>query len=210
MVSGENLVTTIIIPTKGRPEKLRRCINSIGNNYNIKIYATEPSDIPAELYKMDDVYIEFGNKNIVEAVNYLAKGCPGNILPSPDDIEFMPGSIRYAENVMKKHENNAVVAFKVINMKCNDDAFVLIGGKFIKERGYLFNDGFEHFYADTELGNYAKSNNKFFICEKAHIKNYHPIVTRIFDETHNHRRSEKLENDRKHYEQLESSRLLHR
>lgn len=210
MASGEKLVTTIIIPTKGRPEKLRRCITSLGKEYPIKVYATSPSDIPPELYKMDNVYIEFGNRSIVDAVNYLAKGCTGNILPSPDDIEFMPGAVRYAETMMKKYRNNAVVAFTVINMKCNDDAFVLVGGELIKERGYLFNEGFEHFYADTELGDYAKSKDKFYVCSKAQIKNYHPVVTKIFDETHNYRRSEKLEHDRKYYEQLESSRLLHR
>lgn len=203
-------MTTVIIPTKGRSEKLLRCVKSIGSGYDVRLYAIQPSDIHAEIYPMDNVQIEFGGKTIIQAQNYMASQCTGNVLPISDDVEFLPGAIKCAENMMKRKGNNAVIAFNVINMRCNDDAFVLVGNKFIKERGYLFDEGFEHFYADTELGNYAKSKDKFFVCSKAQIKNYHPLVTKVFDETHNYRRSEKLEHDRKYYEQLESSRLLHR
>jgi hypothetical protein len=147
---------------------------------------------------------------IIKAQNFLAsRSLSGSHLcPTCDDVEYCDDAIGIAEAMlMDKFNGDGVIGFSVINMKCNDDAFMLIGRTFYDGvlEGQLFHDGYEHFYADTELGRLAKSLGKFAVCADAKMLNYHPAGGYGEDVTHKHRRAEKLDHDRTVYD----SRVLH-
>jgi hypothetical protein len=168
--------------------------------------------------KQDDVYsaprgvFHFNAEmTIIQAQNYLASLADedSHLCPTCDDVQYIGDAIITAENMlMDKFDGDGVIGFNVINMRCNDDAFMLIGRKFYKNTlgRRLFNPEYWHFYADTELGALAKSLGKFSICDDANMINYHPVAGYPEDATHTDGRREKLDHDRRVYD----SRVLHR
>jgi hypothetical protein len=203
---------SVLIPTKGRPEKLERCVKSIDVGCEILILATKPEDV-SEFTRKDwrvDIYID-ETLSVIEAQNVLAEHAKYDLLPISDDIEFDPGSIERAINVLYDENfrfmGNGVCAFHVRNMECADYAYMLVGQKFYVDvlKCILFPGGYKHFYADQELGDKAKSLSKFCYCLDATIVNYHPNAGYKEDETHKYQRSEKIAHD----EELYNRRLLH-
>jgi hypothetical protein len=203
---------SILIPTKGRPEKLERCVKSIDVDCEILIMATKEDDV-SEYVRNDkrvDIYID-PTLSIIESQNILANIAEYDLLPITDDIEFDKGSIQNAINVLYdnnfRFHGNGVCAFHVRNMECADYAYMLVGRKFFDEvlGEVLFEGGYKHFYADQELGDKAKKRSKFCYCMDATILNYHPSAGYAEDETHKHLRSEKLSHDEKLY----SDRVLY-
>jgi glycosyltransferase involved in cell wall biosynthesis len=203
---------SVLIPTKGRPEKLEKCVKSIDVGCEILILATKEDDV-SEFTRKDwrvSVYIA-PQFSIIEAQNFLAEQAKYDLLPISDDIEFDAGSIQKALNVLYDENlgfmGNGVAAFHVRNMDCADYAYMLVGQKFYVDvlKEVLFAGGYKHFYADQELGNKAKKRSKFCYCMDATIFNYHPNAGYQQDETHKHLRSEKIAHD----EQLYHDRLLH-
>lgn len=197
---------SINIATKGRPNSLLRCVNSIPDYADIHIYACDNEDVPKEIINRNKIIVFFDKDiTVIAAQNEMAKWSIGHILPTSDDVEFMPGAIDIAYSLVLHHGGDIVVGFRTENMKSNDDAFVMVGRKFYEQHG-LYHDGYRHFYADTELGDKAKRLNKFIYCNEALLKHYHPAVTGVSDATHNFQRNEKLIHD----EQVYNSRILHR
>lgn len=195
---------SVLIPTKGRPKRLKQCVNSIDADCEILVLATTESDVDFDDTRMS---VSFNpDLSVVQAQNYLASIAEFDLVPTCDDVEYYPGALQNAQKMLnQKFSGNGVIGFSVTNMKCNDDAFMMVGRQWYDCYG-LFNPAYEHFYADTELGNKAKSAGKFSICPNAKMKNYHPFVTGQEDETHRFRRAEKLAHD----EQVYRSRILHR
>jgi GT2 family glycosyltransferase len=78
-------------------------------------------------------------------------------------------------------------------------SYMLVGKKFFDQRlgRKLFYPEYRHFFADTELGEYAKSIGRFMFCEEAQITHYHPSTGAQADATHTEGRCEKWEHD--HY-----------
>lgn len=204
-------MVSILIPTKGRPEKLERCIRSIDVYCEILVLATAESDITPFIDQDSrvQVFFDFDKKlSVVACQNELADRARFNLLPLSDDIEFDKGSIQKAiDAIDEKFDGDGVVAFHVRNMQCNDDAFLLVGKKFYEEtlKRELFHSGYKHFYADTELGKIAKHAKKFFHCNEATMINYHPNAGFQEDATHQDRRGEKIIHD----EELYRRRVLH-
>lgn len=204
---------SILIPTKGRPEKLERCIKSIDVGCEILVMATKESDVPANVLKdwRVDVYYD-DTLSVIDSQNVLASNAKYDLLPISDDIEFDPGSIQRAKDTLYDQNlgfmGNGVAAFHVRNMECADYAYMLVGQKFYVDvlGCKLFHGGYKHFYADQELGDKAKSRSKFVYCLDATIVNYHPKAGYQEDETHKYQRSEKIAHD----EELYNRRILHR
>ena len=69
---------------------------------------------------------------------------------------------------------------------------MLIGDKFRRRLPYgqIFYPGYKHFGADLELGYLAKKTGRFYFCEQAGVKHYHPTASRLCpeDQTHIHAR----------------------
>ena len=194
-------MVSVLIPTKGRPEKLARCVNSINACCEILILATSPNDIAQQTLDDERVTIYYDAKlSVIQAQNFLASKAKYNLMPTSDHVEYMFDSITEARKMLySEFDGYGVVGFNVVNMRANNDAFVLVGREWYEKRG-LFNPEYQHFYADTELGDYAKALGKFKVCELARMKNYHPSCGVEADATHNEKRSEKLEHDRLVYE----------
>lgn len=176
---------TITIPTKGRPDRLLKCVESIDIPCSIIIVATEPDDIPKDneafIAKVDLIDYK-PDMSVVEAQIYagnIAHKAGNHVLPIADDIEFLPGSLREAEKAL----NDDVVGLNVVNMEATDTAFMLISHDYYGRCGG-FNAGYRHFYADTEFGNLAKARGKFKICKEAKILHYHPAAGYHEDATH--------------------------
>lgn len=195
---------SVLIPTKGRPEKLARCIASIDANCEILILAHSQSDVPLSVSQDSRVIIFFdSNMMPVEACNYLASMAEGHLLPTGDDVEYLPNALQIAEFELDSMFGGCgVIGMSVINMDCNDDAFMLVGRSFYNDvlGEELFHKEYQHFYADTELGRLAKKLNRFIPCKEAQMINYHPSSGCKADATHSEGRLEKIEHDRKIYE----------
>lgn len=190
---------SVIIPTKGRPAKLLRCLRSIPEHINVAIHATCPADIPDAGRPLD---VSFGSETIVQSFNLLASRVPGDVLPACDDVEFLPGCIDSMVATLRRAGGDAVVGSYVTNRKHNEDAFVLVGRPIIEERGYLFYPEFLHFFVDFELGRYARSKGKFFYNEDSQLVHYHPEVSGEFDATHSHGRMVKWRHDKEIWDRL--------
>lgn len=194
--------TTVLIPSKGRREKLLRCINSIPLCFDIAIHATCPEDVP-EVGR--PISVSFGDETIVQSFNLLASRVSGDVLPACDDVEFMPGCIEAAVAKLESLSPRHVIGLKVVNGRCNDDAFMLVGRELIAERGHLFYPKFEHFYADTELGRYAKNRGLFVVCPEAQMINYHPMFSGEYDATHRDRRMDKWNRDKAIWDRIKGT-----
>jgi len=198
-MDAETPPVTVIIPTKGRPGKLLRCIRSIPGHINIAVHATCPNAIPDTERNLD---VSFGPETIVESFNLLANRVSGDVLPACDDVEFMPGCIEGMTATLASVGGNAVIGSYVANRKHNEDAFVLVGRPMIEERGYLFYPEFLHFFVDFELGRYARSKGKFFYSEESHLVHHHPISSGEFDNTHTQGRMDKWRHDKEVWDRL--------
>lgn len=191
---------TVMIPTKGRPEKLLRCVMSIDFEVDIVILATCKDDVPEKVFNHAKVYI---NKDLTvpQAFNFLASQVDGDLIMGSDDVEYESGYFKAVEKMFNELGRDCVLGTVVSNMVCNEDAFQAIGSEFRKRfKDKLYCEEYKHFYIDTEMGDFARKLNKFFICPDARLKNYHPVSGEPADKTHSEGRNEKLSHDRELYE----------
>ena len=196
---------SVLIPTKGRPQKLLRCIRSLPAHVRIMIHATCREDLPSasDLPKGHAFDISYGTETVVESFNLLAARCSGAVVIGSDDAEFLPGCIEAAESMLLDTSPRHLIGMNVVNMPCNPDAFVLVGRALIEERGYLFYPKFFHFFSDTELGGYARARKLFIQSPNAKLKNYHPSISGEYDHTHQFRRSEKWVHDKAIWDEIQ-------
>ena len=194
---------TVLIPTKGRPESLVRCVRSIPPQYGFVIVATCGEDVPSEVIEMPHVYKRIMYSptwTIIEAQINAAKAAIGHIIPAADDVEFLPGCIESAEKVLNKN----VVGLNVVNMPHSRYGFMLIDREYITQNDFFCPD-YKHFFADTEFGGNAERDGRFIFCKEARMNHYHPSATGKADKTHSEGRNEKLSHD----EQVYCRRVLH-
>ena len=189
---------TITIPTTGRPERLKNCIESIDYPADIRIGCRYPADLSDEIGNASVLYTE---NNIVDVQNTLAASARTDsyILPISDDIVFEKGAIKKAVDFLDSifPDSDGIVGFNVDNLKSSPYCFMLIGQKFFNDtlKRKLFHDGYEHFFADTELGEAANAAGKFYLCCDANITHFHPSSGAEKDETHKRNRLKKWERD---------------
>jgi len=193
-------MTTVLIPTKNRPDKLLRCVGSLPVSVRVSIHATCEKDLPRAILDRTNTTISFGPENVVSAFNLLAQSSAGNVLYASDDAEFTPDCIPEAEAALLTARH--MVGLKVVNMKANKDAFALVGREMIQERGHLFDPRFIHFFSDTELGLYAERRGLFVHCPTAHIINHHPSSSGEYDATHRDLRMVKWRHDKKVWDSI--------
>lgn len=205
---------TLTIPSTGRPERLCDCLRSIDIEADVRVGAVcgddLPSDIPTRI--AERISFEFSIDTPVIIQNVLAGKSRGHVLPISDDIVFDKGAIQTALDALDLHfpDSDGVVGFNIKNMTEKDKspyAFMLIGETFFNERlgRVLFYTGYKHFFADTELGEYADSVGKFKFCAEAMLTHFHPSTGTPADATHTKNRGEKWQHDHRLYQDRKKS-----
>ena len=160
---------TLVIPTRGeRAGGVQNCVASVG----------EPIAV-VELINTTGWLME---------VNDYVKRLDTAFLMGADDMVFHKGAIQEAIRSMNiiYPDENGVIGFNQDNLPNHCEAgFTLIGRKFLKhlKSHGLFCPDYKHYYADTELFNYAKAFGRFYYNESARVDHYHFSVTGEKDST---------------------------
>jgi hypothetical protein len=206
---------TVMIVTKGRRDKIKKCVESIDYPCKISIVADSFSDVPESVMVKKNVTTYVDKKMTpVAGQNMLASLSSGHLLPTSDDVEYLPGSIASAINTLKtKFRFFGVVGFNQVNIPDGSKyAFTLIGRPYYSKFG-LYHPDYMHFYADTELGETAIRGGYFIWDENAKLIHHHPAITGVVDETHKNKRGEKLSHDsglyQRRVEELANGGILH-
>jgi len=206
----------IVIPTRNRIKKLRRCLASIPSSVlgiPIKITVICDDDpMTAYLLQVESNSIRVitvkEHSGSVYCRNLISQTVEDILLYATDDIEFKKDAIIEATKVMKKHfpDGDGIVGFNQINAnKFSVAGVALMGQKFLRrypERKFLF-PGYFHFSCQ-EVEYLGNKLNKIILAEKAEIIHYHPgFVKSEVDNTHvearSHRKDDRsLSNERYH------------
>lgn len=182
----------IVIPTFKREGKLIRLLNSIPkiDDYKIWIYFDNndfSTAMPfASMYcstVMNKKYQAFG------IWNYHLQSLTSDIIVFIcDDTELYADTLINIEKhfIEKFPDTDGIVTFKQANMKGTDSAMGCIGRKFASRypNNQAFCPDYISFYADTEIGDYAKKLGKFHYGEDCLINHFHPISGVAMDATH--------------------------
>jgi len=171
---------SVIIPTYDRLEKLKRTIKSIleGDYNKIHIFVVIDGNKEMHLNFPSLPVTVIRNEERMDWVFSINRalremGDADAAIYAGDDLEFPPHSISRAMEAMKKHfpDGDGLVGLK---QSCAgvDSAFGLMGRKFIERfpnRQVLCPD-YIHYVSDREIGQFAKSINKFYFCKDVIIK----------------------------------------
>lgn len=192
-----NYTFDIVIPTYQRFNKLVRCIKSIPDDSNITVYIYFDN---RDMETYAKVKAEFPNRFLSFTVmerksqafgiwNFHAQSCSADIMVYLcDDTELLPETLSNVEKHFEEKfpDTDGVVTFYQTNIKGSDSAMGCIGRKFIERypNGEVFNPNYVSFYADTDVGDYAKKLSKFHFGTDCGIIHYHPVSGEPMDSTH--------------------------
>ena len=175
----------LVIPTYKRKEKLERCLKSINHpnvdiylyfdNNDVESYNYFESNYPeVTCYIMDKQYRAF------RIWNYHLKTLKSSgMIYLCDDVELYPDALNnlFQAFETKFPDTDGVVTFNQANLPTgSDSAMGLILRKFANRypNNQCFCPVYVSFYADSEIGDYAKKLGKFHYCEEAKLIHYHP------------------------------------
>ena len=178
------MTVNIIIPTYDRLGSLNWTVKSIidGDYKDVHIYIvidgnedmnptfpSSPVTITRNKERRDWVYSM--NRALKEMDDADAVIC------ASDDLEFPPDGISKAVVILKERfpDGDGLIGLK---QSCAgvDSAFGLIGRKFIDRfpDRQVFCPDYIHYFSDLELGLFAKSINKFYLCGDVVLKHDRP------------------------------------
>ena len=186
----------IVIPTYQRKDKLLRCLKAIPIQDNVNIWMCFDNN-DFETYKMVEANYPELNYEIMEK-KFQAFGIWNyhiqNIFQADifvylcDDTELFPDTLINVEKHFQEKftDTDGVVTFKQANLDGSDSAMGCIGRKFIERynENPVFNPNYVSFYADTDIGDYAKKLGKFHYGTDCLINHYHPVTGVDMDATH--------------------------
>ena len=161
---------TVLIPTRGeRINGIVSCINSIGM-----------TDVKTKILKNTGGWLPEVNKILKDITGYMIMGA--------DDMDFHPNAIKYAVNILKSNypDGDGVVGFNQVTLSNFCKAgFVVMGRKFIDwfPDSRVYCPDYKHYFADTELFEYASLIKKFTYCPEAKVNHYHFSITGNMDST---------------------------
>jgi len=174
----------ILISTYNRKESLVRTVDSIlrSDYKNIHIYIIVDGNGELQLNFPDMPIAIFRNEkrmDFVFSMNRLLKEMTDAeaILYASDDLEFPPHGISKAMATLKEHfpDGDGLIGIK---QSCAgiDSAFGLVGRKFIERfpNRQIFCPDYIHYVSDREIGQFAKSINKFYFCKDVILKHNRP------------------------------------
>lgn len=176
------------VPTLNRPDALARLVASI-----------ERTDYPHTL----SISHETAPRDLPTIVNELFAASTGDIVVIlADHVELSPDTGARIAAAFEEHfpDLDGVVGLHIENMDplpgVREFCFPAVGRQFIERFHYVqvFCPDYYHFYADTELGLYAMSVDRFHHALDARVINYHfANQTAPMDGTHRASRTRKAE-----------------
>ena len=194
-MSGFALHVDIIIPTRNRTEKLRRCLESIdrepvGFSQEITVVCDGDAKTAIHLIRdelVDQVIHVRKHSGSVYCRNLATQMVEDNamVLCVVDDMEFRPGMVENAVKAMKEHfpDGDGIIGLtmenKVRNKKKETSGFYagvsLVGQKFLQRypNRKLFFPGY-FLFAAQEVTNLAVKLGKIRMCEEARFIHYSP------------------------------------
>lgn len=187
----------ISIITRGRNKLLKKCVNSILENTYSKFRIWIVADGDKEVLKLKDYwnkkfitidYLE--HSGLVYCNNWVVRNrVKSHWLQGLDDLIFYPEALQEAVNCLEEKypEYDGVVGLNQFNIPQYQFSIPLVGKKFLERfpDKKPFYEKYYHFGADTELGLFAKSLDKFWFCKEAKVFHNHPAIERREeDETH--------------------------
>ena len=186
---------TMIIPTRGRREKLHRTLQSLPCMENLVVHVVSDGDQDVMSLRSKDynVPVAFelldGHNGSVFCRNYATAKVEDGVMCAMDDVEFESGCIESAFECFNKHfpEDDGVVGFVQTEHKFHPTWIALVGQKFLSRypQKHLFYSGYYHFASQEILELCTQLENKFVQCNEARVKHYHPgFVKQEMDETH--------------------------
>lgn len=184
----------IVIPTYKREEKLRKCLASIPKQDNVNIQLCFDNN---DIGTWEKFTKEYPNSICMQEKaqafgiwNWYLQGvfAADIFVYLCDDTELYPDTLINIEKhfVEKFPDTDGVVTFNQVNIDGSDSAMGCIGRKFAARytNKQCFCPDYVSFYADSELGDYAKKLNKFHFGEDCRINHYHPGFYKNADEAH--------------------------
>ena len=197
------MLIDIVIPTRDRLLKLYNCVGSIlnsdwgDNQISIKVAFNDEEELTKfKQYTMSqEIMMEvFEGYRVPTFWNtYLLKSKADVLVCLNDDTILKKHTILKLEEAFKTHfpDYDCVIGLNQSNgpvEQCLDSAFCAIGIKYSDRfpNRQVYCPDYFRFYGDKELGEYAKSINKFYFAKEVEIIHLHPAFTGIpGDETHN-------------------------
>lgn len=192
----------VLIPTRGRVEKLTRCINSIPNSPTIHVAVGIDNDPEThqKIANLDNPRISvhsfvradlqpFGSVHIRNCLARVYHQLSYHLLYAIDDIEFDAGAIEAALETLnnKWPDSDGVVGFKQRPMSSYCPAGIGLMGRNFWSRypaGEFLYPGYYHF-ATQEISRLANKFDRLATCEAASLYHYHPATTKTkADSTH--------------------------
>jgi len=191
----------IVIPSKGRKEKLDNCLNSIflsaKQEINIYLYFSieeEFDDYQKQFDGISNIHVilldsyrvpDFWNGHIENSTSDAMCYLNDDVILFEDTIEM----------IVKEFEENfpdydGIVGLNQLNLndfKTVDGAFGVIGIKYAERfpAKQVWCPDYNRFFADFELWQFAQSIGKFVFSHRAQINHMHPITNRqLADATH--------------------------
>ena len=194
----------VIIPTRNRLNKLKRCLASIPRrDGNVDIRVTVVCDGDPETAKaltgdtrVDQVILIRKHAGSVYARNIATQATEGHVICAVDDMEFMPGAIAEAHRVLMERfpDSDGVVGFfradrdfsKIKKVSSGMYAGVaLVGQKFLRRypnRKLFCPDYF--LFAAQEVANLGNKLGRICMAPEAKIFHHAPRKGGGMDQTH--------------------------
>jgi len=177
----------LIIPTRNRPEKLKRTLATIpAAAGGIPIFTTVvcDGDVQTSRILLDDPRISrvlFVRKHSgsVFCRNLITQGTEDALIYGTDDIAFQPGSIEAAVKAMAEHypDEDGVIGFTQIGCGTfSPTGCALVGQPFLRRHPgrKLFYPGYFHFSCQ-EVEHHAKTLGRLWLEPKAELIHFHPM-----------------------------------
>ena len=217
----------VVIPTLGRLNKLKNCVNSIikaKKDHNLKLCIFFSNESEFEEFQYSSLalnkgfyyifphYLKEEYKAPIFWNNYLEYCYADAMCYLNDDVivdSHMFDEIEYAFN----NDYDKIIGINQYNIpkdQAVEAAFGAIGIKYADRfpNRQVFCPDYYRFYDDKELLEYAKSIGKFVFCEKAKLQHLHPAFNKeLKDQTHNSVRAY-LKQDRLTYFKRKQKKLL--
>jgi hypothetical protein len=177
----------LIIPTRNRPEKLKRALGTIpAAAGGIPIFTTVVCDGDVQTSKaiLEDPRISRvlfirEHSGSVFCRNLITQGTEDSLIYGTDDIAFQPGSIEAAVKAMAEHfpDEDGIIGFTQIGCGAFSPAgCALVGQPFLRRHPgrKLFYPGYFHFSCQ-EVENHALTLGRLWLEPAAELVHFHPM-----------------------------------
>jgi hypothetical protein len=193
----------IVIPSHHRTKRLTECLESIAINFasnselyknvRVMVYLSDPEEYHSFKYSAHwlskGLFLNYRAPDFWN--NHLSRMMADVMVTINDDIVLLPGTLQH---LVRSYETrfpsaDGVLGLNQFNIPMAEEySFLAIGAGFARSfpGKQVFCPDYERFFADEELGKYAKESGKFFFDTDVKIVHMHAsFYPELIDETHN-------------------------